>query len=198
MNNEEKDIGLDFCNNLHKVLLFAMEQCYNKDWSETKEMAFTIPECFDLLADEVIPIHKLSEYYDDLIPTWVGFALTKELKYFDVEYEEVGLLVGMKRKIEKELEKYEKREKDIREIDDEWDKAFNEIEFYKTLNRLRYELDWEKDKSLDGVRLSIDTKEDVLELDDIYVEIVEDDDGKKFKHIGLITFNNNDDGVDDV
>ena len=197
MNNEENDIGVDFCNNLHRVLLFAMEQCYNKDWSKTKDIAFTIPDCFDLMADEVIPIYHLSEYYDELSPNWVSFILTKELKYFDVEYEEVGLLVGMKRKIEKELEKYEKRENEARASNDEVDKRFNEIDLYTTLNRLRYELDWKKDESLDGVRFCIDTKEDVLELDDIYVEIVEDDDGKKFKNIRLITFNSNDDdGVD--
>ena len=193
MNDEEKDIGLDFCNKLHSVLLFAMEQCYDKDWSKTKEMAFTIPECFDLLADEVIPIYKLSEYYDDLEPNWVGFALTKDIKYFDVEYEDSSLLIGMKRKIENELSKYEKREKEVRESNDELDKLYSKQDLYRKLDKLRFELDWKRDDSLDGVRFSIDTKEDVLELDDIYVEIVEDDDGKKIKHIGLITFGESDD-----
>lgn len=194
MDNKEKDIGLDFCDTLHKVLLFAMEQCYDKDWSETKEMAFTIPECFDLMATEVLPIYKLSEYYEDLIPNWVGFALTKDIKYFDVEYEDSSLLVGMKRKIEKELSKYEERKKKVKASNDEFDKLYDKQDLYRKLDKLRFELDWNRDKSLDGVRFSIDTKEDVLELDDIYVEIVEDDDGKKFKHIGLITFGESDDG----
>ena len=189
MDNEEKDIGLDFCDKLHSVLLFAMEQCYNKDWSKTKEMAFTIPECFDLLADEVIPIHRLSEYYDDLEPNWVGFALTKDLEYIDFKYEDIDFLKALKRKVENEISRQEREDNEIKELKNQSNAEVNQIirrqDLKNNIAKLRKELDWGNDDKCNDVMFWIDLDDKELELDGVSVEYLENQDGVMVKHIRI-------------
>lgn len=109
--DEEKSVGEQFCDSLYQALAYSCKRVLEDDLKFPKSELYMYSEVFEhfeLIMLKLQPFKDLLDYYDQLSAELVGFAITEDIKDFEISHLDIELLEQMKAKIEKEINEQKK------------------------------------------------------------------------------------------
>ena len=107
----EKSVGEKFCDALYQVMAFSYRKILDEDFKFPHEECYMYTEVFEhfeLTMFKLMPFYELMQLYDDLSPDIVGFAITKDVDDFKVDWFSTETLLKLKDKIDKQIEENKK------------------------------------------------------------------------------------------
>lgn len=111
ISEDEKSTGELFCDALYQALAYSCKRVLEEDLQFPKSELYMYSEVFEhfeLVMLKLQPFKDLLDYYDQLSAELVGFAITKDIKDFEIAHFDIELLEQMKKKIEKEINEQKK------------------------------------------------------------------------------------------
>lgn len=109
--DEEKSVGEQFCDSLYQALAYSCKRVLEEDLQFPKDELYMYSEVFEHFEWVMLklqPFKDLMTFYDDLSSELVGFAITKKVEDFEVEFLDLEVLEQLRDKIEKEINKQKK------------------------------------------------------------------------------------------
>ena len=102
----------DFIDNLHNVLVFAMDECIKTDWMKDADVnvGYAITDYFEDMADTVASIQKVSNYYNNYLvydDSIFEYVLSRDINDIDVSTLTKDELLTLQKRIETALQYFE-------------------------------------------------------------------------------------------
>lgn len=107
MADENKPVGSQFLEDLYQTLAYVCRKALEEDLKFPQDDLYMFQEVFEhfeIVTDRLLAIRRLLDYYDDISAELVGFAITKNIEDFDIEFSlDNETLIPLRDKIDKQI-----------------------------------------------------------------------------------------------
>ena len=110
--NKDESVGTKFCNALYQVMAFSCKSILEEDFKFPQDEFYAYSEVFEhfeLVMLKLMPFYDLINFYDDISAELVGFAITKDIDDFDIQFSlDTETLIKLRDKIDAQIEENKK------------------------------------------------------------------------------------------